>query len=225
MALGRGQWPVAWLCATRGGKYKASRGGKQSAVECSPGECGVRQVMFAPDSKAVLTLGDDGSARLWDPRTASPLGPPFGKADLESGSPSPVLATNWNARVVLINAVDHLRVWDAATGQLLGSLSRWDAATGRLRGPNSNVGVSFVPAVLSPDGRTASQGAATQHSASLGRRYRPGSRPPTKAPRCSPCCRVCPRRPDCGDLRRPDGLSLGRRRVAFAMVASIDASH
>jgi eukaryotic-like serine/threonine-protein kinase len=73
----------------------------------------VRAVAFSPDGRLALTAGDDGSARLWDPATAQPVGIP-----LAHGAPVRWASFLEEGKAVLTGGGDAVRVWDAESGKL-----------------------------------------------------------------------------------------------------------
>jgi WD40 repeat protein len=73
-------------------------------------------VAISPDSKKVLTGGDDGTARLWDAASGKPLTHPLRHPDWIAD-----VAFSPDGRSVLTACADgNARLWDAATGQPLG---------------------------------------------------------------------------------------------------------
>lgn len=96
---------------------------------------GVYQAAFSPDGLSVLTAGEDGTARIWEPTTGRSL------AELR-GHAGPVVYAEFSRdgrRVITSSKDGTARVWDAGTGKALAEL-RGHA------GPLLN-------AVFSPDGR------------------------------------------------------------------------
>jgi WD40 repeat protein/tRNA A-37 threonylcarbamoyl transferase component Bud32 len=74
--------------------------------------------VFSPDSKSVLTGGEDGTARLWDAATCAPRGEPLRHE-------GPVLS--------MVFSPDGKTI---VTGSYDGTARMWDAATCRQRGPD-----------------------------------------------------------------------------------------
>jgi WD40 repeat protein len=92
-------------------------------------------VVFSRDGRRVLTSSDDGTARIWDPRTGETLRVLKGhKHELTSAEFSPD-----GQRVVTASWDKTARIWDAATGKMLHELK------GHTDGVNS--------AEFSPDGQ------------------------------------------------------------------------
>jgi WD40 repeat protein/tetratricopeptide (TPR) repeat protein len=81
---------------------------------------GFQVAVFSPDGKAVLTGGGtgDGTAQVWDAATRQPIGQPMRhESSLNAAAFSP------DGKTVLTGCQDkNARLWDAATGQLIGLL-------------------------------------------------------------------------------------------------------
>jgi WD40 repeat protein/tRNA A-37 threonylcarbamoyl transferase component Bud32 len=74
--------------------------------------------VFSPDSKSVLTGGEDGTARLWDAATGAAKGEP-----LRHDGPVLSMAFSPDGKIIV-------------TGSYDGTARMWDAATCRQRGPD-----------------------------------------------------------------------------------------
>jgi WD40 repeat protein len=127
---------------------------------------------FSPDSRVVVTLGDDGTARVWKTDSGEPVGEPMPHPD--KASSVKFLA---GGNTVLTRSKSTARLWDAASGKPIGepfpcvalavSADRrvifaggengaqlWDAATGKPIGNAIAPGKSVVSVAISPDGKT-----------------------------------------------------------------------
>jgi WD40 repeat protein len=107
----------------------------------------VAAVAFRPDGAAAATGCRDGTIRLWDVATGSPLGPPFGHRAAVSA-----LAFAPDGRTVLSASAD-------------GTARFWDAKTGLTVGPPLRHGDAVQAAGYGPDGRqvvTGSRDGAAQ---------------------------------------------------------------
>jgi WD40 repeat protein/serine/threonine protein kinase/Flp pilus assembly protein TadD len=99
----------------------------------------VRSAAFSPDGRAVLTTGEDGTARVWDANTGQPL-----TGIMKYSGPFPQgAAFSADGRRVLTETSRSLRVWDAATGQPI---------TPNEITPPQRAVLNSVGASLSPDG-------------------------------------------------------------------------
>jgi WD40 repeat protein/serine/threonine protein kinase len=134
-------------------------------------------VAFSPDGKAILTGGDDNTARLWDAATGRPIGQP-----LTHEWTVLTVAFSPDGKSVLTGSLDHTaRLWDAATGRSIGQPLKhvhgvcaaafhpdgktlltggherkarlWDIATGRITGPVLAHGNVVSAVAFSPDGK------------------------------------------------------------------------
>jgi WD40 repeat protein/tRNA A-37 threonylcarbamoyl transferase component Bud32 len=94
---------------------------------------------FSPDSKRVVTAGEDGSVRLWDAGTAESHGQP-----MQVGEPVIAVAISPDGRTLL-------------TGGFHGNVSFWDMASGR-RLHSFQHGNRVRAVAFSPDGRLAATG-------------------------------------------------------------------
>jgi len=95
----------------------------------------VRQAVFSPDSRRLLTTSDDGTARLWEVLTGKEICPPMKQV-------KPVRYAEFNRDGTrLITACDD------------GAARIWDAASGRLVTPPLEHSNAVVRAEFSPDGR------------------------------------------------------------------------
>ena len=142
----------------------------------------VTSAAFSPDGKAVVTGGQDNTARLWDAAT----GKPIGSALTHQGWVRAV-AFSPDGKAVLTGSIDKTaRLWDAATGQpigpplahqgavysvafspdgktvLTGSYDKtarlWDAATGQPVGPPLAHHELVYAVAFSPDGKAVLTG-------------------------------------------------------------------
>jgi len=95
----------------------------------------VRQAVFSPDSRRLLTASDDGTARLWEVPTGKEICPPMQHV-------RPVRRAAFNR--------DGTRVVTACDD---GAARIWDAASGRLAMPPLTHSNAVVSAEFSPDGR------------------------------------------------------------------------
>src|SRR5262249_17788023 len=77
---------------------------------------------FSPDGRSVVTICEDGMARVWDAATAQPLAPP-----LRVESPVLHAAFSPNSRWLVTACGDGMaRIWDAVTGLPLAPPLRHD---------------------------------------------------------------------------------------------------
>src|SRR5262249_51247130 len=100
----------------------------------------VRAAAFSPDERLILTASDDGTARLWDRETKSPVGPPF-----DHGAPIHVTRYCPDGRLVLAGSID-------------GAAPLWAVATGRGVGPPLRHRGRVSGAAFSHDGRLFATG-------------------------------------------------------------------
>ena len=108
-------------------------------------ESGVSTFDFSDDGRIVGIAEDNGTVRLWDSRTGSPVGTPVKAAD----PPAKVttMALSDNGQLLAAGSVGHsdypLRVFDTATGATVTSMS-----------------LQYAPDVvaITPDGRTVALG-------------------------------------------------------------------
>src|SRR5262249_14318896 len=80
-------------------------------------------VAFRPDGKALLTASSDGTARLWDTASGKPLVDPTRNVPAEPirhGALILAAAYSPDSKIILTAAHETVRLWDAASGQLLG---------------------------------------------------------------------------------------------------------
>jgi WD40 repeat protein len=87
-------------------------------------EKAVLSASFSPDGRCVVTVSVDGTARMWDASTGSPLGPPLRhEKSVSSASFSPD-----GRRVVTVSVDGTVRMWDVSTGSPLGPPLRHEHA-------------------------------------------------------------------------------------------------
>jgi WD40 repeat protein len=103
----------------------------------------------APDGRSVLASAQDGTARLWDAATGTPLGAPY------AAPVSPFLVFSPDGKTFLATESDNRAV-----------LRTWDAATGRAVGPALTHDATVMQALFSPDGKTI-LGISTDNTARL----------------------------------------------------------
>ncbi len=142
----------------------------------------VSHVAFSSDGKAVLTGSEDGTAQLWDARTAKPLGPTLRHDDAITD-----LTFSPDGKTALIASWDGtVRLLDSATGQPLRTLLHhqspvyhaafspdgntvltgsydakarlWNVATGRPLGSPLSHRIGVWAVAFSPDGKTVLTG-------------------------------------------------------------------
>ncbi len=95
----------------------------------------VWSAVFSPDGRRVVTVSQDGAARLWDAASGAPVGTPIRhEVAVDSAAFSP------DGRLVVTASGDSTaRLWDAASGAPLGTPMRHEAGV--------------TSAAFSPDGR------------------------------------------------------------------------
>ncbi len=100
-----------------GGAWEAARGWREGAILKGHGGP-VWSVAFAPDGQTVASASDDGSVRLWDPRTGDETRrlarQPGGVGAVAFSPDGKLLATGGGCRTV--------RIFDARTGKVLHAL-------------------------------------------------------------------------------------------------------
>ena len=95
----------------------------------------VRQAVFSPDSRRLLTASDDGTARLWEVTTGKEICPPMKHVKA-------VRYAEFNRKgALIVTACDD------------GAARIWDAASGRLAMPPLEHSNAVVRAEFSPDGK------------------------------------------------------------------------
>jgi WD40 repeat protein/tRNA A-37 threonylcarbamoyl transferase component Bud32 len=91
----------------------------------------VAAMTFSPDSKMVLTGGNDGTARLWDAATGKPIGSPLQHEGMEL-VPEPVCSVQFSPDGK--SMVTGTAFGMVLRGNRLGRTARlWDTATGKIR--------------------------------------------------------------------------------------------
>jgi len=85
----------------------------------------VQNLHFSPDDSQVIVAGLDGKARIWDVGSASLVSDSIedaaNMADADFSPDATQIASTWH--LPLVNEGNVVRIWDAATGGLLQSLS------------------------------------------------------------------------------------------------------
>jgi WD40 repeat protein len=124
----------------RAGAQNLMGGWGRSLGVCLRHDGQVRAVAFSPDGRTVLTGSVDDTARLWDAATGQPRGEP-----LRHGGYVTCIAFSPDGNTVLTGSSKTARLWEVATGRLLGELRH-------------KLAVRMV--AFSPDGRTVLTGSA-----------------------------------------------------------------
>lgn len=174
-----GQWIV-----TAGGA-KAQMWEAKSGRQLEPAllhQGTVNQALFAPDSRHVITVSDDRTARLWDPVSRQPSTP-----ILQHGNAVRRACFNQTSDRVITGSDDgNARIWDTQTGRTVtvqlrhksfvtdvsfapdgkyvisgsddGTARVWDAVTGLPVGPMLVHNGTVMRTVFSPDGKSGLTG-------------------------------------------------------------------
>jgi WD40 repeat protein/serine/threonine protein kinase len=150
----------------------------------------VRTAVFSPDSRTVLTGGDDGTAQLWDAATAEEIGTSLRHRDQVAAvafSPDgkTVLTGSWDGTARLWSMATRVPIGEplrhrdhvvavvfspdsqlALTGSDDGTARLWQAATGQSVGEPLRHQGPLVAVAFSPDGKTVLT-ASKDHTARL----------------------------------------------------------
>jgi eukaryotic-like serine/threonine-protein kinase len=151
-----------------------------------PAETGIMCVAFSPDGKTFATAGREGSVRLWETASCTPLGPPL----IPSGDPVWVVAFRPDGQALLTGQRWDLQQWDLKTRNRLGlpmsrhlvfsaayrpdgksvvagylqdrAACQWDLSTGKAREPHMPHSAPVFSVCYSPDGRLVLTGSEDQ---------------------------------------------------------------
>lgn len=83
---------------------------------------GVRSVAFSPDGRRLVSGGIDGTVRLWDVATGTPIGKPL--KDHDSGGVESVAFSPDGKVVASASEINELMLWDVTTEQPVGKAFR-----------------------------------------------------------------------------------------------------
>ena len=81
---------------------------------------GVNTVAFSPDGKLLVTGDGNGDARLWNPATGQPVGPPLPAGSNANGGVNSAAFSSNGKLLVTDDGDGTVRLWNPATGQPIG---------------------------------------------------------------------------------------------------------